>query len=356
MRIAGREIGADQAPYVVAELGVNHDGSVDKAIGMVDAAQRARADAIKLQLFDADLLLSKAAKLAAYQKRSGADDPLEMLRRLQLTAEAMAPIIERAHRGGLQAIVSIFSIPLIEEAERLPFDAYKTASTDIINRPLIEAMMGTDKPLILSTGAATLAEVAEAASWLGAHEHLFMHCVSAYPAPDEEAALGGRIAMLHVTPRALGYSDHTTAVDTGAMAVASGACLLEKHFTWDRSAPGPDHAASLDEEGFAEYVRLAHRAWTMRGPIEKKVSDVERDVREVSRQSLSTTRDLPAGHTLTTHDLTIKRPGTGISPARCHEVVGRSLALAVKTDMPLKDKHLAPAGQTEVSKANVHVA
>jgi len=341
MRIGTREIDLDHPPYIIAELGVNHDGSVDKAIGLVDAAQRAGADAVKLQLFDADLLLSRAAKLAAYQKRSGADDPLEMLRRLQLPAEAMAPIIERAHRGALHAIVSIFSIPLIEDAERLPFDAYKTASTDIINRPLIGAMIDTGKPLILSTGAATLPEVAEAASWLGAHEHLFMHCVSAYPAPDEEASLGGRLAMLHVTPHALGYSDHTTAVDTGALAVAGGACLLEKHFTWDRAAPGPDHAASLDEEGLAEYVRLAHRAWTMRGPIEKKVSDVERDVREVSRQSLTATRDLPAGHTLAQADLTIKRPGTGLSPARMEEIIGRTLACAIEADMPLTGKHLA---------------
>ena len=200
--------------------------------------------------------------------------------------------------------------------------------------------MGTDKPLILSTGAATLEEVAEAASWLGAHEHLFMHCVSAYPAPDEEAALGGRLAMLHVTPHALGYSDHTTAVDTGALAVASGACLLEKHFTHNRAAPGPDHAASLDEAGLTEYVRLAHRAWTMRGPIEKKVSDVERDVREVSRQSLTSTRDLPAGHTLVRTDLTIKRPGTGISPARMEEIIGRPLAHALEADMPLIEEHL----------------
>jgi N,N'-diacetyllegionaminate synthase len=341
---------------VVAELGVNHDGSTKKAIEMVDAAQRAGADAIKLQLFDADLLLSRAAKLAGYQKRSGADDPLEMLRRLQLNADEMAPIIERAHRGGLHAIVSIFSIPLIERAQRLPFDAYKTASTDIINRPLIEAMMNTGRPLILSSGAATLQEVAQAASWLGAHEHLFMHCVSAYPTPDEEAALAGRLAMLHVTPYALGYSDHTTALDTGALAVASGTCLLEKHFTHDRAAAGPDHAASLDEEGMKEYVRLAHRAWTMCGPIEKRISDVERDVREVSRQSLTTTRDLPVGHVLTPGDLTIKRPGVGISPTRLDQVIGCSLAKAVEADMPLKAEDLAPAGQTDVSNANVHVA
>jgi N-acetylneuraminate synthase/N,N'-diacetyllegionaminate synthase len=341
MRIGTRDIDTDHPPFIIAELGVNHDGSAEKAMAMVDAAQRAGADAVKLQLFDADLLLSKAARLAAYQQRSGTDDPLEMLRRLQLTADEMTPIVERAHRGGMHAIVSIFSIPLVEEAQRLPFDAYKTASTDIINRPLIEAMMRSGNPLILSTGAATLQEVSQAASWLGTHEHVFMHCVSAYPTPDEEAALGGRLAMLHITPHALGYSDHTTALDTGALAVASGACLLEKHITHDRSAAGPDHAASLDEQGLTEYVRLAHRAWTMRGPIEKRVSEIEHEVRDVSRQSVTATRELPAGHTLSRADLAIKRPGTGLSPARLEEIIGRALARPIEADMPVTEEHLA---------------
>jgi N,N'-diacetyllegionaminate synthase len=341
MNIGERQIGPDHPPYIIAEIGVNHDGSVERAIELVDAAARAGADAIKLQLFETDRLLSRAAKLAAYQRRSGADDPFDLLRRVELPAQQMRPIVERAHRGGVQAMVSIFSVELVPEADALPFDAFKTASTDIINRPLIESMRGTGRPLFVSTGAATLEEVRDAASWLEGHPYVFLHCVSSYPTPDDDAALGGRIAMLDVSPRAIGYSDHTRSVDTGALAVAGGARVLEKHLTYDRGAAGPDHAASLDPDGFAEYVRLAHRAFRMVGPIEKCVTDAERDVRCVSRQSLTTTRDLSAGQVIERSDLTIKRPGTGISPACLEHVLGQRLARTVEADMPLTEDALA---------------
>jgi len=303
MKIARRTIDSAHPPYVIAEIGVNHDGRFDRAVDLVDAAADAGADGVKLQLFEADRLLGRAAVLAGYQARSGASDPFQMLRACELSVDDIA-------------------------------------SSDIIHRPLITAMMRTDLPLILSTGAATLEEVLEASSWLGDHPHLFMHCVSAYPLADEDATLGGRAALAAHLPTALGYSDHTTCTDTGGLAVAGGACLLEKHLTWSRDAPGPDHAASLDPDGLREYVRLAHRAWRMRGPIEKRVQEIERDVRRVSRQSLTAVRFLPAGHVLEGRDLTCKRPGTGLSPARLGEVVGRSLARAVDADMPLVDEDL----------------
>jgi sialic acid synthase SpsE len=341
VRIGERQIDPDHPPYIIAEIGVNHDGSVDRAIELIDAAARANADAVKLQLFETDRLLSRAAKLAAYQQQAGADDPFAMLRRLELGVDDMAPIIERTHRSGLHVIVSIFSVELVDAAERLPFDAFKTASTDIINRPLIERLCATGRPLILSTGAATMDEIAEAIIWLGDQPHLFMHCVSAYPTPDEQAALAGRLAMMRLSSHALGYSDHTTAVDTGALAVASGACLLEKHFTYDPNAAGPDHAASLDEAQLTEYAQLARRAWRMRGRFEKTVSELERDVRGVSRQSLTSTRALAADHVLEHADLTIKRPGTGLSPARLDTVIGRRLARPVDADMPITEDDLA---------------
>jgi len=355
MRISERPIDVAHPPYVIAELGVNHDGRPEEAMALVEAARRAGADAIKLQYFEADRLLGRAALLAGYQAKSGVTDPLVMLRALELSVDEMAVIVRRAQESGLHAIVSIFSVELVERAEGVAFDAYKTASTDIIHRPLIEAMMATGKPLIVSTGAATREEVVEATAWLGDHRHVLMHCVSSYPTRDDDAALGGRLAMLAVNGNALGYSDHTTAVDTGALAVASGACLLEKHLTLDCGAGGPDHEASLDPEGFAEYVRLAHRAWRMRGPAEKRVSEVERDVRTVSRQSLTAARDLGAGHILGAGDLTFKRPGIGISPARLEAVIGRALARAIEADMPLTEEHLAPAVEPAGSGAGHHV-
>lgn len=340
MQIARRAISPDEPPYVIAEIGVNHDGSVDRGVELVRAAASAGADAIKLQLFREDLILSRAAKPAQYQIAAGAPEPHELLRSLELSAKQMQPMIDEARHVGVHAIVTVFNLELVEEAETLNVDAYKTASPDLVNRPLIEALMRTGRPLILSAGAATLDEVRNATQWLGGFPHLLMQCVSAYPAPDECAALAGRLAMLEVNPNSLGYSDHTTALDTGAMAVASGVCLLEKHLTHDRMAHGPDHAASLEPAGFAEYVQLAHRAWRMLGPRTKNVLDIERDVREVSRQSLTVKRDLPAGHVLAREDLAVKRPGAGLAPSLMEFVLGRSLARAVAADTPLHEDDL----------------
>jgi len=337
MRIGDKHISPDSPPYVIAEIGVNHDGSVDRALQLVEAAARAKVDAIKLQHFETDRLLGKAGKLAGYQADSGATDPFAMLRGLELSIEQMQPIVARAHALGLHAIVTVFSVELVAPANHLEWNAFKTASPDVINKPLIDALIATGRPLIVSCGAATLEEIAQASQWVGDHPHLLMQCVSSYPVPDEHAALAGRCAIRCIDACALGYSDHTASIDTGGLAVASGARLLEKHLTYDRGASGPDHAASLDPAGFAEYVRLAHRAHAMLGRREKVVSDIEKDVRQVSRQSLTTTRGLKAGKVLAKDDLTIKRPGTGLPPWTLEQVIGRTVTRTVEADMPLME-------------------
>ena len=335
-------IDPDGRPYIIAELGVNHDGSPARAMELVEAARAAGADAVKVQWFEAARLLSRAARLAPYQQRPGGPATAgQLLRALELTPSQIGAVVERAHDLGLHAIVTLFSLEHIAEASALSWDAFKTASPDVINRPLIEALMALGTTLLVSTGAASLREIEAVTEWLGDHPHVLMHCVSAYPTPDDSAALAGRLALCRINPRALGYSDHTTAVDTGALAVAGGACVLEKHLTYDRGAAGPDHAVSLDPEGFREYVRLAHRAARMRGAARKEILDIEREVRAVARQSLTAARDLPAGHVLDRGDLTIKRPGTGIPPARLEVTLGRRLAEPIEADLPLTEEHLA---------------
>src|SRR5690606_32395858 len=228
MKIRDRHIGPDHPPYVIAEIGVNHDGSVDRAIELVEAADRARADAVKLQLFRTDLLMSRAAKLAAYQKAAGETDPLAMLRRLELSADQMLPIMERAHDLGLHAIVTVFSVELVEEAERVRdayggWDAYKSASPDIVNRPLLDALSSTGRPVIVSTGASDMNEVERAVGWLdGAHDRLaLLQCVSSYPVPEGQDGLGGiRALRARFEDLPIGYSDHTDTIATAWMAVA----------------------------------------------------------------------------------------------------------------------------------------
>lgn len=343
MRIGEQEIGPGHSPYVIAEIGVNHDGEVSRALELTDAAADAGADAVKLQLFETDRLMSSAAKLAVYQKNAGETDPLAMLRRLELSIEEMAQVVDRAHKRGIHAIVTVFSVELVEVAQRLDWDAYKSASPDIINKPLLEAMAATGKPLIVSTGASELGEVVRAADWLqGNKDRLaFLQCVSSYPAP--EAALGGIGAIAHATGLPTGYSDHTADIDTASIAMHAGACMFEKHITYDRTAAGPDHAASLEPFAMAGYVATAKAGVCIDPPAggEKQVLDCERDVREVSRQSIVTAQELRAGDVVARKMLTIKRPGTGLAPFRLDEIVGRRIARDVEADVPLCEEDLA---------------
>lgn len=335
LRLASRHVAWDAPPFIIAEIGVNHDGRTDRAIDLVAAAASAGASAVKFQLFEADRLMSRAARLAGYQARAGEKDPTQMLRRLELSLDDLRHVVEAAHASSLAAIVTIFSVELVRPALGLPWDAFKSASPDIINLPLLRAMSESGRPLILSTGAADEVEIADALAHCG---DAAFHCVSAYPTPEDKAQLAGIEALRALAARVgrqglpVGYSDHTTALDTGALAVAAGALLLEKHLTHDRAAAGPDHSTSLDPDEFAQYVRMAERAWRMRGPREVCVQPVEIDVRTVSRQSVVAARFLPSGAVLGAADLTVKRPGGGISPAQWDSLIGRRTRRAVPAD------------------------
>jgi sialic acid synthase SpsE len=349
-----KRIGPDHPVYVIAEIGVNHDGSEERARALVRAAAEAGADAIKLQLFEADRLMSAGSSLATYQREAGERDPRAMLRRLELSVDQMESIVALAHELGIHAIVTPFSAELVDLAEHLPFDAYKTASPDIIHRPLLERLIATGKPLIISTGASEPEEVQRALGWLEEAERgslgrvALLQCVSSYPTSMAQAALGGVQALAQMFDGPVGYSDHTREVETGALAVAIGAHVLEKHLTYDRGAAGPDHSASLDPADLKQYVHLVrHMPRELRhtpaphpDPV-KRVLEIERDVRRVSRQSLVLARDGRAGERLAPGDLTVKRPGTGIPPFMLRQTIGRTLARDVRADHPLVEADLS---------------
>ncbi len=351
MKIGERQIGAGGDVYVIAELGVNHDGSAARAMELVEAAHGAGADAIKLQYFETDRLMSKSAKLAAYQKAAGETDPIAMLRRLELPIEEMGPLVERAHARGMHAIVTVFSTELVDRAEELAWDAYKTASPDLVHWPLMERLARTGRPLVVSTGAATIREVTRTVGWLrewGAMVRItLLQCVSCYPTEREMAELGGIGALADVFAGPVGYSDHTSSVETGAEAVGCGAVILEKHMTYSRGAKGPDHAASLEPGEFARYVRMARSA-TERGiqtsdlgERVKRVLPIEEDVRRVSRQSVVANRELRVGEVIGAADVTIKRPGTGIAACEIGRAMGRRVVRPVPADMIVAWEDLA---------------
>ncbi|HSU68503.1 MAG TPA: N-acetylneuraminate synthase family protein [Tepidisphaeraceae bacterium] len=334
-----RWVGPGKRVLIIAELGVNHDGSAQRAIELVTAAASCGADAVKLQLFRANALMHASSMLADYQKqRVKAENPIDMLRKYELPFADVRRIVQRIRELNMIPLATPFSSQDLETVEALRLPAIKIASPDLVNRPLLERAAEIGKPLLISTGAASMDEVATTVSWLADWNCPFalLHCISAYPTPNPLANL----CWIHEIARAfdcpVGYSDHTTDVGSGALATAAGACIIEKHLTYDRTAKGPDHAASADPQQFERYVRRIREAEVLCGTPGKTVLPIEEDVRTVSRQSLVVRRSLQAGEMLRTEDLTFQRPGTGLPAAMIAQAVGRRINRAVQAGAMLQ--------------------
>ena len=345
MNIAGRTVGAGAPVYVIAEAGVNHDGSLDAALALVDAAADAGADAVKFQTFDPAALTVEAAPLAEYQRERGeADDQRAMLERLRLPDADFAAL--RDHAAARDIV--FLSAPFDEHSAQLLADldvpAFKLGSGELTNLPFLARVAGYGKPLILSTGMATLDEVAAAVDTVraaGCRNLALLHCVSSYPTPIEQANLRAMDALRQAHPDAvIGYSDHVLGLDAAVASVARGAQVLERHLTLDRSAPGPDHALSSEPDEFGELVRRVRATEAALGDGDKRPQPAETDVREVARRSLVATRALAPGDTLDADALAAKRPGGGISPARLDELLGRRVARPVTAGAPMREDDL----------------
>jgi N,N'-diacetyllegionaminate synthase len=335
--IGATRIGPGRPVYVIAEAGVNHNGSLSAALALVDAAAEAGANAVKFQIFQADQLVTRDAATANYQESAtGATSQHEMLRRLELTVKQFAALRDRCLAAGLEFLATPFSSSDLRALTGLGVRAIKIASTDLNNAPLLDDAGRTGLPLILSTGASDAEEIGRAVGRLrslGAGDRLvLLHCVSSYPTRWEDANLR---AIGHLRRRfglPVGFSDHTTSVDTGALAVAAGACVLEKHFTLDRSQPGPDQALSLEPEELADYVARVRRAEQALGTGSLDVQDSEREVRRIARKSVVAALDLAAGDVLEPSRLTTKRPAGGIAPDQMDGLIGRRAAVPIPAD------------------------
>ena len=340
VRVGSRRITTSEPPFLIAEIGVNHDGEIERAIELVRAAADAGADAVKFQWFEAERLVGDAAATAGYQRRAGVSDQKAMLAALELGREELALVVDAAHESGIAAMVTVFSTELVESARTLDWDAWKTASPDLVHRPLLEALAADGRPLFVSTGASDLQEVARTDEWFPSTPLAFLHCVSAYPTPEDRADLGAMAEIARMTARPCGYSDHTALETTGGLAVAAGACVLEKHLTWSRTATGPDHAASIEPEEFARYAAFVRRAHLALGDGVKAMGELEHDVRKVARQSVRAACDLEAGTLVSETDLVVKRPGDGLEPWRMSEIIGRRLARGLRADEPIQERDL----------------
>ncbi|MEA2479172.1 MAG: N,N-diacetyllegionaminate synthase [Thermoleophilaceae bacterium] len=348
VEIAGRAIGPGEPVYVIAEAGVNHDGDVDRALALVDAAAAAGADAVKFQTFDPAALASDGAPLAEYQQgRVEAESQRAMLDRLALGEDDFRRLAGHARDRGVAFLSTPFDEGSAELLERLGVPAFKVGSGELTNLPLLASLARRGRPLLVSTGMATIDEVGAAVRAVreaGSPPLVLLHCLSAYPAPADQANLRAIGTLREAFGVPVGWSDHCLELEPTLAAVALGAVVVERHLTLDRTAAGPDHSMSSEPPELAELIRRIRVVEAALGDGVKRPQQAELDTRAVARRSLVATRDLAAGERINAGDVAIKRPGGGLEPRELERLVGARLALAVRRDEPFAERHLASDG------------
>lgn len=347
LNIAGRRIGADRPPYIVAEIGSNHNGDMALCRRIVDAAQEAGADAAKFQSWSKASLIGRAEyqRNTKYAKRDPSALTLEQaVERYQLTPEQHRETADHCRRRGITFLSSCFSTEEVDLLESLGAPAYKIASMDVNHLPLLAYVARTGKPVILSTGMATLGEIESALTVLargGSGPVVLLHCVSRYPCPPSDVNLRNIPTLRATFGVPVGLSDHTLGTAVPLAAVALGACLIEKHFTVDKRLDGWDHAISADPGELAALVQGSRDVFEALGRAERVVGDEELEKRKAFRRRMVARRALKRGDRLSAGDVDFKRPGTGIRPDELDYVVGRALARDLAADDELEWTDLA---------------
>jgi len=345
VKIAGRWIGENQPTFVIAEIGVNHNGKIELAKELVKAAVRSGVDAVKFQTFSADKLVTQEAPKAAYQRRVGeaTETQYSMLKKLELTKDELQELMKCARDLGAIFLSTPFDEQSADLLVRLGVPALKIGSGDLTTLPLLEHVAEKQMPTILSTGMSTLGEVEEAVQIFrdaGNEELILLHSTSCYPARIEDVNLRVIKTLQQAFQFPVGYSDHTLSTTVPIAAVALGAVIIEKHFTLDRTLPGPDQQASMEPSELKEIVtniRVMEKA--LGSPIKKPV-EAELGVRKTTRRSIVANRDIPSGTTIKREMISFKRPCVGLPPKFWSRVVGRKAKVDIKKDQPIGWKEI----------------
>lgn len=319
-----------QKLFVIAEAGVNHNGDIGLAHRLIDAAVAAKADAIKFQTFSADALVSRAARMAEYQKANTGreESQYDMLKRLELSHADYRALQAHAREKGIVFFSTAFDLGSIDFLGTLDMPVWKIPSGEITNYPYLVRVAAQKKPVILSTGMATVSEIGDAVEILRANgmvrENIcILHCNTEYPTLWEDVNLRAMVSLGAAFGTAFGYSDHTQGIEIPIASAALGARVLEKHFTLDRALPGPDHKASLTPDELASMVGAVRAIEVSLGDGVKQPTRSESRNREIARKSIVAARAIKAGEVYTEENLTVKRPGTGISPMEWTRILGR---------------------------------
>lgn len=318
--------GDKMACFIIAEAGVNHNGKVELAFKLCDAAKKAGADSVKFQIFDAKKLVCRNAKKAEYQEKndSSSKTQLEMLNKLSLTNDEFRLIAEHCNDIGIKFMATAFDEDSVDFLYSLGVEVIKVPSGEITNLPYLEKISRLWKTIIMSTGMATIDEIKMAFKVLSSNgaKVTVLHCTTEYPAPFETVNLKAMYTIGNELGIPYGYSDHTVGIEVPVAAVALGASVIEKHFTLDRNMEGPDHIASIEPDELMMMVNSIKNVEMALGKDEKIVNECEMKNRLVARKSIVAKCAIKKGETLSINNLTTKRPGSGISPMRWYEILG----------------------------------
>lgn len=315
--IGKKQIGKNFPVFVIAEAGVNHNGRLDLALKLVDIAAKAGADAVKFQTFKAEDVVIGKGKTKSH---------FEMLRKLELKEEFYKPIIKRCKEKNIIFLSTPHgSFESVDFLQKLNVPAFKFGSGDLTNLPVLQYAAKFKKPIILSTGMATLKEIKEAIKCVkkaGNNKIIVLHCTTNYPCPLDETNLRAMQTMIKELDVLVGYSDHALGIQTSVMAAALGACLIEKHFTLNKNMKGPDHKASIEPRELEEIIEQIRSVEVILGSDIKKPTKSEISVIKTIRKSIVSLKDIKKGERFTKTNIGIKRPGTGLEPKYYYKILG----------------------------------
>lgn len=321
--------------FIIAEAGVNHNGSLELAYKLVDAAKEADADCVKFQTYITENDTAVNCEKAEYQKTEQQESQYELLKKLELSFDDFRKIQEYCKKKGIMFLSTPFDIESLKFLEEIHMPIWKIASSEVENFQLLREMAKTHKPIILSTGMCTIEEISNAVDVLkkyGAREIKILHCNTQYPTPMEDVNLKAMYELKSMFQCDIGYSDHTQGIEVPIAAVAMGATIIEKHFTLDRNMEGPDHVASLNPLELKEMVQAIRNIEKAIGTGKKVPSNSEKGNRIAARKSIFARCEIKKGQKFTEENIIAKRPGGGVNPMRWEEVIGTCAVRNFKRD------------------------
>lgn len=336
IKIQKRLIGEGEPCFIIAEAGVNHNGNLDTAKELVKIAKNAGADAIKFQIYKTDSIVSKTARKAEYQKLTDEHKTqYDMLKKLELTGDDFKELADYSKELGIMFLSSPFDKQSADILESLDVPAYKIASGEITNYPLLKHIALKKKPMIISTGMATMSEIENAIAFVkqnGLNQLIILHCITSYPSRIEDLNLKVIQSMKIDLDVPIGFSDHSHGIYAPIAAIALGSSLIEKHFTLDKNMQGPDHKASLEPEELNDMIEIIRKIEISLGDGRKRVTEEEMRIREVARKSIVAMCDIPPGVAITEEMLDVKRPGKGLEPHYFFKLLGKKTLTLINKD------------------------